>query len=306
MCGYDRVFMRAKRYKQRPQRAVSAVSRRNRRLRQHARGTCFICADTRPDPCARSLIEPQKPLYLKRLRFRRRLRQARVFRANALTDFAAEKPRSICRAQRFRHNSPRKLPCPDAPFRIKPAMAVQRAPRARLHAAAAAAARFVNSRRRYRFRLRFQIGDQRVQRHARSPCSRAEQRIPPLRAEPGERGESLGRDALAVVYKRALRAKIIRNQFRGQQGELAPIWETVFGDELGLTVVDNQNMSMAVDLTAGGYGQETLSLLLGGYIVPKPLGVRILYRLITGLSRPLGSACECSFCGLVEIPGETA
>ena len=108
------------------------------------------------------------------------------------------------------------------------------------------------------------------------------------------------------LYRRLLRAKIIRNQFRGQQGELAPIWETVFGDELGLTVVDNQNMSMSVDLTAGSYGQETLSLLLGGYIVPKPLGVRILYRLITGLSRPLGSACECSFCGLVEIPGETA
>ena len=40
---------------------------------------------------------------------------------------------------------------------------------------------------------------------------------------------------------------------------------------------------MSVDLTAGSYGQETLSLLLGGYIVPKPLGVRILYRLITGL-----------------------
>lgn len=107
------------------------------------------------------------------------------------------------------------------------------------------------------------------------------------------------------MYRRLLRAKIIRNQFRGQQGELAPIWETVFGDELGLTVADNQDMTMSVDLSAASYSPEMLSLLLHGFIVPKPLGVGMRYRLVSSMPRPMGSACECSLCGVIAIPGET-
>lgn len=105
------------------------------------------------------------------------------------------------------------------------------------------------------------------------------------------------------LYRRLLRAKIIRNQFRGQQGELAPIWETVFGDELGLTVVDNQDMTMSVDLSAASYSPAMLSLLLHGFIVPKPLGVGMRYSLTTDFAPlPLGSACVFTAGGACDIP----
>lgn len=105
------------------------------------------------------------------------------------------------------------------------------------------------------------------------------------------------------LYRRLLRAKIVRNQFSGRQGELTSIWETVFGDELGLTVHDNQDMTMSVDLSAASYSPDMLLLLLRGFIVPKPLGVSMRYSLTTDfVPLPLGSACVFTAGGVCAIP----
>lgn len=110
------------------------------------------------------------------------------------------------------------------------------------------------------------------------------------------------------LYRRLLRAKIVRNQFSGRQGELAGIWKTVFGEDLQLAVRDNQDMSMNVDLEGGGdLGSDLISLILGGHIVPKPLGVSILYRLVSALPAvSIGGACVCTVYGMMEIPSADA
>ena len=110
------------------------------------------------------------------------------------------------------------------------------------------------------------------------------------------------------LYRRLLRAKIVRNQFSGRQGELAGIWKTVFGEDLQLAVRDNQDMSMNVDLEGGGdLGSDMISLILGGHIIPKPLGVSILYRLVSALPAvSISGACVCIVYGMMEIPSADA
>ena len=117
-----------------------------------------------------------------------------------------------------------------------------------------------------------------------------------------------GSRSTTTCIRRLLRAKIVRNQFSGRQGELAGIWKTVFGEDLQLAVRDNQDMSMNVDLEGGGdLGSDLISLILGGHIVPKPLGVSILYRLVSALPAvSIGGACVCTVYGMMEIPSADA
>ena len=106
-----------------------------------------------------------------------------------------------------------------------------------------------------------------------------------------------------TMYRRVIRAKIVKNQFSGQQGSLSDIWTTVFGSDLGIEVRDNQDMTMSIDLTGSDYSAEMMGLLLGGYIVPKPLGVGISYSLSTNFpDTALNSGCFVSASGLLEIP----
>lgn len=106
-----------------------------------------------------------------------------------------------------------------------------------------------------------------------------------------------------TLYRRLVRAKIVRNQFSGQQGSLSDIWETVFGEDLGISVTDNQDMTMSVDLSGADYSPEMMQLLLGGYIIPKPLGVGIRYSLITLFPEiVLGSGAVLSTGGTNTLP----
>lgn len=65
---------------------------------------------------------------------------------------------------------------------------------------------------------------------------------------------------------------------------------------------------MNVDLEGGGdLGSDLISLILGGHIVPKPLGVSILYRLVSVLPAvSIGGACVCTVYGMMEIPSADA
>lgn len=106
------------------------------------------------------------------------------------------------------------------------------------------------------------------------------------------------------MYRNVLRARIVRNQFGGGQGSLPDIWTPVFGDSLHIALVDNQDMTMAVELSGGDYTPEILTLLLRGYIVPKPLGVRMTGFRMASLfpEKALSSACALCLGGSVTIP----
>ena len=84
------------------------------------------------------------------------------------------------------------------------------------------------------------------------------------------------------TYRRLIQAKIVRNQFKGQQGTLPNLWESVFETDIQALVSDNQDMTMDVELI-GGYSPLDMALVLHGYIVPKPLGVGVKVNMTTDI-----------------------
>jgi hypothetical protein len=76
-------------------------------------------------------------------------------------------------------------------------------------------------------------------------------------------------------YKMVLKAQILKNNWNGRLDDLVKIWEILFPGSLFI-VTDNQDMSMTVIL-AGAFTPMIQDLIMHGYIVPKPEGVRINY-----------------------------
>jgi hypothetical protein len=76
-------------------------------------------------------------------------------------------------------------------------------------------------------------------------------------------------------YRVLLKAKIIKNQWKGQIEGLSETWKALFpnGD---IIITDNQDMTMNV-IIAGNTSLLTRDLVRNGYIVPKPEGVRVNY-----------------------------
>lgn len=77
------------------------------------------------------------------------------------------------------------------------------------------------------------------------------------------------------TYRIVLKAKIIKNQWKGTLPELYDIWETLFSDAF-IVLQDNQDMSIDA-LIIGLFSDLQRDLITHGYIIPKPLGVRINY-----------------------------
>lgn len=99
--------------------------------------------------------------------------------------------------------------------------------------------------------------------------------FPPISPIPGYE-EGLTDD----TYRRLMLAKIVRNQFKGQQGDLQNLWESVFESDILAVFRDNQDMTMDVELI-GNYTPIDIELVLHGYIVPKPLGVGMKVNMTT-------------------------
>lgn len=78
-------------------------------------------------------------------------------------------------------------------------------------------------------------------------------------------------------YRLLLRAKIAINQWDGTVPNLYAILAQVFAlTQVSLLVQDNQDMTMTVIILTGGTVDPViLALITGGYIVPRPAGVRI-------------------------------
>ena len=76
------------------------------------------------------------------------------------------------------------------------------------------------------------------------------------------------------VFRKVLLAKIIQNQWDGTEEHFQEIWDATMAGEMDAVYHDNQDMSMDVDIS--GYTEPVMvELILAGYIVPKPLGVKM-------------------------------
>ncbi|GHU69728.1 hypothetical protein FACS1894184_14200 [Clostridia bacterium] len=87
------------------------------------------------------------------------------------------------------------------------------------------------------------------------------------------------------IFRRMILAKIVKNNFKGAQGDLPNLWESVFGQDLLAISHDNQDMILDIDLK-GDYSPIDTQLVLDGYIVPKPLGVGMFVNMNTLVDSP--------------------
>lgn len=75
------------------------------------------------------------------------------------------------------------------------------------------------------------------------------------------------------VYRTLIKAKIVRNGWKGNVLDLYEMWEALFPKQT-LQIQDMQDMSFNIILT-GEFSRFTQELISHGYIIPKPEGVRI-------------------------------
>lgn len=76
------------------------------------------------------------------------------------------------------------------------------------------------------------------------------------------------------VYRVMIKARIIQNTWKGNVSELYDMWRNLFPENMGIQIQDLQDMSFNVILI-GDYSGLMRELIMHGYIIPKPEGVRI-------------------------------
>lgn len=84
-------------------------------------------------------------------------------------------------------------------------------------------------------------------------------------------------------YRLIIKTKILQNQWNGTIEDMANLFKQVFPD-MQLKIIDNQNMSMEIQVT-GLRDDLQLQMLSNGYVIPKPEGVRIKITFILELER---------------------
>ena len=76
------------------------------------------------------------------------------------------------------------------------------------------------------------------------------------------------------VFRTMIKARIVQNVWKGNVLELYEMWDNLFPENLGIQIQDNQDMSFNIILV-GDYTGLMRELIMHGYIIPKPEGVRI-------------------------------
>ena len=88
------------------------------------------------------------------------------------------------------------------------------------------------------------------------------------------------------VYRVMIKARIIQNTWKGNVSELYDMWRNLFPENMGIQIQDLQDMSFNVILI-GDYSGLMRELIMHGYIIPKPEGVRI--NALSFISMPIFS-----------------
>ena len=76
------------------------------------------------------------------------------------------------------------------------------------------------------------------------------------------------------VFRLMIKAKIIQNTWKGTLPELYTLWASLFPENKKIAIHDLQDMSYNI-VMQGDYTDLEQELILHGYIIPKPEGVRI-------------------------------
>lgn len=76
------------------------------------------------------------------------------------------------------------------------------------------------------------------------------------------------------IYRIMIKARIIQNAWKGNVLDLYDMWENLFPRNMGIQIQDLQDMSFNIVLV-GDYTGLMRELIMNGYIIPKPEGVRI-------------------------------
>lgn len=79
-------------------------------------------------------------------------------------------------------------------------------------------------------------------------------------------------------YRFILKAKVIKNQWKGTISSFYVFWNTLIGQELNVFLVDNQNMDPVAVVWDSQVDSMTQDLLSNGYIIPKPAGLGLTIR----------------------------
>lgn len=79
-------------------------------------------------------------------------------------------------------------------------------------------------------------------------------------------------------YRFILKAKVIKNQWKGTISDFYVFWNTLIGQELNIFLVDNQNMDPVAVVWDSQVDSMTQDLLSNGYIIPKPAGLGLTVR----------------------------
>ena len=79
-------------------------------------------------------------------------------------------------------------------------------------------------------------------------------------------------------YRVLIKAAIVKNAWNGQVYTIYDLWEAIF-PHLELLIQDNQDMSMTVYIVGKATNAEK-SMILSGYVIPKPNTVRIKYQFL--------------------------
>lgn len=83
------------------------------------------------------------------------------------------------------------------------------------------------------------------------------------------------------LYRTVIKAKIYKNHWNGTREGLETILRSVFAD-LPYEIADAQDMSYTVLIINPTISDAYLGLLMNGYILPKPAGVRVNYTVLEG------------------------
>ena len=81
------------------------------------------------------------------------------------------------------------------------------------------------------------------------------------------------------VYRLVIKAKIYKNHWNGTIKGLQDIFEAFFPN-LPYEIIDNQDMSYTVTLIYPEADNLFIGLIMNGYILPKPSGVRVDYNIM--------------------------
>ncbi len=76
------------------------------------------------------------------------------------------------------------------------------------------------------------------------------------------------------TFRKVILAKIAQNQWDGTFESFRDLWAATLGSWLDAEFTDNQDMSISVDIS-GSLSPLMSGLVLGGYIIPKPMGVEL-------------------------------